>query len=115
MFAPDIERRRKVAFAIIIDSLTLPCFTSQRYGTPSRRGGYPAGLSGGKSVMAERHLASSNAGACPRPAEHEQFLDLLRRWVFETEQAILESRALIRSTQDAIELLDRLQVSRLSN
>jgi hypothetical protein len=72
---------------------------------------FPEGL----SAMAERHFASSNAGVCERPAEREQFLDLLRRWLVETEQAILESRALIRSTHEAIELLDRLQVSRLSD
>jgi hypothetical protein len=59
--------------------------------------------------MAEGLFASSNAGAYARGLEHEQFLELLRRWAFETQQAIVQSRALIRSTRDAIELLDRLQ------
>jgi hypothetical protein len=67
------------------------------------------------SVMAERRFASSNAGSSERPGEDEQFLDLLRRWVFETEQAILQSRALIRSSRDAIELLERLQTRQLSS
>jgi hypothetical protein len=61
------------------------------------------------SVMAERRFASANAGSYERPVEDEQFLDLLRRWVSETEEAIFVSRALIRSSRDAIELLERLQ------
>jgi hypothetical protein len=65
--------------------------------------------------MAERRFASSNAGSYERPVEDEQFLDLLRRWVFETEQAILQSRELIRSSRDAIELLERLQTRQLSS
>ena len=65
--------------------------------------------------MAERDFASPSAGPCPRPVEHEQFVGLLRRWVFETEQLIVQSHALTRSSNDAIELLERLQTRRLSN
>jgi hypothetical protein len=50
-----------------------------------------------------------------RPIENEHLLDLLRCWVFETEEAILQSRELLRSTRAAIEILERLQTRQPSN
>jgi hypothetical protein len=99
----------------IVDLLTASLFTRRRYGTISPRRSYLAGLSGGMIVMAEGRFASSNANACEGPAADEQFLHLLRRWILETEQAILRSRELIRSTHDAIELLERLQTRQRSS
>jgi|HubBroStandDraft_1064217.scaffolds.fasta_scaffold214303_2 hypothetical protein len=64
--------------------------------------------------MAQANSASSNAGSYARCAKDERLLDL-RRLVVETEEAIVKSRAMIRSTRDAIELLDRLQGRRVSS
>ena len=61
--------------------------------------------------MAQANLASSNAGSDARHLRDEQLLDL-RRLVVETKEAIHKSRALIQSTRNAIELLERLQVRR---
>jgi hypothetical protein len=64
--------------------------------------------------MAQANSASSNAGSYARHAKDERLLNL-RRLVVETEEAIVKSRALIRSTRDSIELLDRLQGRRVSS
>jgi hypothetical protein len=60
--------------------------------------------------MAQANSVTSNA----HQAKDERLVDL-RRLVVETEEAIVKSRALIRSTRDSIELLDRLQVRRVSS
>jgi hypothetical protein len=65
--------------------------------------------------MAEGRFASSNAHFPERAVEDEQFLDLLQRSASETEQAIFLSRAVVRSSRDALELLERLQVRQLSS
>jgi hypothetical protein len=49
------------------------------------------------------------------PAQDQQPLTLLRRLIIEIEDSIAQSRELILSTRDAIELLDRLQDRRFSN
>jgi hypothetical protein len=65
--------------------------------------------------MAEGRFASSNPHSSKHAVEDEQFLDLLRRWASETGQAIFLSRAVVRSSRDAIELLERLQARQLSS
>jgi hypothetical protein len=62
--------------------------------------------------MAKTNSASSSAGSDVRAVKEEQLVDL-RRLVVETEEAIMRSRELIRSTRDSIELLDRLQARRV--
>jgi hypothetical protein len=65
--------------------------------------------------MAEARSASS----CPRfhgwAVEDQQPLTLLRRLVVEIEDSIAQSRAVILSTRDAIELLERLEGRQFSN
>jgi hypothetical protein len=61
--------------------------------------------------MAKTNSASENTGSDARDVKGQQLVDL-RRLVLETEEAIVRSRALIRSTRNSIELLDRLQVRR---
>jgi hypothetical protein len=63
--------------------------------------------------MAQAKSASSTARHHARAVTDERLLDL-RRLVVETEEAIMKSRALIRSSRNSIELLDRLHVRRNS-
>ncbi len=49
------------------------------------------------------------------PVEDQQPLTLLRRLAIEIEDSIAESRAVILSTRDAIELLERLEGRQFSN
>lgn len=58
---------------------------------------------------------NDSPNANERPIENEHLLDLLRCWVFETEEAILQSRELLRSTREAIEILERLQAREASH
>jgi hypothetical protein len=50
-----------------------------------------------------------------RPVEDQQPLTLLRRLIIEIEDSIAQSREVILSTRDAIELLERLQGRQFSN
>ena len=59
--------------------------------------------------MAEARSASSNARFHARAIEDQQPLTLLRRLAIEIEDSIVQSRAVILSTRDAIEILERLQ------
>jgi hypothetical protein len=59
--------------------------------------------------MAEARSASSNARLHERAIEDQQPLALLRRLAIEIEDSIVQSRAVILSTRDAIEILERLQ------
>jgi hypothetical protein len=65
--------------------------------------------------MANGRSASSSARFYGRPVEDEQPLTLLRRLITEIEDSINQSRAVILSTRDAIEILERLQGRQLSN
>jgi hypothetical protein len=65
--------------------------------------------------MGKAYFSSSDAAPRGSPVEDQDALILLRRWIVETEQAILQSRALIRQTRDSIEFLEKLQVPRYSN
>jgi hypothetical protein len=65
--------------------------------------------------MARDAFATSATGASNRLGRDEQFMLLLRRWMVETEEAIVLSRALLRSSGETIELLERLQPGRSSN
>ena len=49
------------------------------------------------------------------PAQDQQPLTLLRRLIIEIEDSINQSREVILSTRDAIELLERLQGRQFSN
>jgi hypothetical protein len=49
------------------------------------------------------------------PVEDQQPLTLLRRLVIEIEDSIAQSRAVILSTRDAIELLERLEGRQFSS
>jgi hypothetical protein len=55
--------------------------------------------------MAKGRSASSNA----RFDEDQQPLSLLRRLAIEIEDSVVQSRPVILSTRDAIEILERLQ------
>jgi hypothetical protein len=57
--------------------------------------------------MAEACSASSNVRLHERAIEDQQ--SLLRRLAIEIEDSIVQSRAVILSTRDAIEILERLQ------
>jgi hypothetical protein len=59
--------------------------------------------------MAEARFASSNARSHERAIADPQPLTLLRRLAIEIEDSIIQSRAVILSTRDAIEILERLQ------
>jgi hypothetical protein len=64
--------------------------------------------------MAKAHSAYSLPRLAGLPTEDQQPLTLLRRLVIEIEDSIAQSRAVILSTRDAIELLERLESRRLS-
>jgi hypothetical protein len=57
--------------------------------------------------MAEARSASSNARLHERAIEDQQ--PLLRRLAIEIDDSIVQSRPVILSTRDAIEILERLQ------
>ena len=59
--------------------------------------------------MAEARSASSNARFHEGAIEDQHPLTLLRRLAIEIEDSIIQSRAVILSTRDAIEILERLQ------
>ena len=59
--------------------------------------------------MAEARSASSHPCFHEWPLEDQRPLTLLRRLVIEIEDSIVQSRAVILSTRDAIELLERLE------
>jgi hypothetical protein len=65
------------------------------------------------SLEGERMAKARSASSHPRfnelPVEDQRPLGLLRRLVIEIEDTIAQSRAVILSTKDAIELLERLE------
>jgi hypothetical protein len=65
--------------------------------------------------MANARSASSHAGFRELTAQDQQPLTLLRRLIIEIEDSIAQSREIILSTRDAIELLERLQGRQFSN
>jgi hypothetical protein len=65
--------------------------------------------------MAKTRSASAHPGFHDAPVEDEQPLTLLRRLAVEIEDSITQSRAVILSTRDAIELLERLEGRQFSN
>jgi hypothetical protein len=64
--------------------------------------------------MAQAISASVSASSYTPHDRDKRLLDL-RRMVVETEEAIAKSRALIRTSRDSIELLERLHVRRASD
>jgi hypothetical protein len=60
-------------------------------------------------------LSASNPRGQRAPVVDEQPLTLLRRLIIEIEDSISQSREVILSTRDAIELLERLQGRQFSN
>ena len=65
--------------------------------------------------MAKAGSEKSNAGSQPVRVEDQRQLMLLRRLIIEIEDSIAQSREVILSTRDAIELLERLQGRQFSN
>jgi hypothetical protein len=65
--------------------------------------------------MAYARSANSDLRFTGLPVEDQQPLNLLRRLVIEIEDSIAQSRAVILSTRDAIELLERLEGRQFSN
>jgi hypothetical protein len=65
--------------------------------------------------MAEARSASSYTRFHEWPVEDQRPLTLLRRLVIEIEDSIAQSRDVILSTRDAIELLERLEGRQFSN
>ena len=65
--------------------------------------------------MAEARSASSYPRFHRLTVEDQRPLTLLRRLVVEIEDSIAQSRAVILSTRDAIELLERLEGRQFSN
>jgi hypothetical protein len=63
----------------------------------------------GEKGMSESRSASLNPRFHEWPVQDQEPLTLLRRFVIEVEDSIAQSRAVILSTKDAIELLERLQ------
>jgi hypothetical protein len=59
--------------------------------------------------MAKVRPAGSHADFREWPVKDQQPLTLLRRLIIEIEDSIAQSREVILSTRDAIELLERLQ------
>jgi hypothetical protein len=72
-----------------------------------------AGFSWGKVMT--KILSASNPRGQRSPVVDEQPLTLLRRLIIEIEDSISQSREVILSTRDAIELLERLQGRQFSN
>ena len=71
------------------------------------------------SQLEERMAKARSASSDPRfygfPVENQKPITLLRRLVVEIEDSIAQSRAVILSTRDAIELLERLEGRQFSN
>jgi hypothetical protein len=65
--------------------------------------------------MAKARSANSDPRFYGLPVEDQKPLTLLRRLVVEIEDSIAQSRAVILSTRDAIELLERLEGRQFSN
>ena len=65
--------------------------------------------------MANARSASSHAGFRELTAQDREPLTLLRRLIIEIDDSINQSREVILSTRDAIELLDRLQGRQFSH
>ena len=65
--------------------------------------------------MAKAHSATAHPDFHGRPVEDREPLTLLRRLVIEIGELIAQSRAVILSTRDAIELLERLEGRQFSN
>ena len=65
--------------------------------------------------MANARPAGSRAGFRELPVHDQQSLTLLQRLIIEIEDSIAQSREVILSTRDAIELLERLQARQFSN
>jgi hypothetical protein len=65
--------------------------------------------------MANARSASPHAGFRELTAQEQQRLTLFRRLIIEIEDSIAQSREIILSTRDAIELLERLQGRQFSN
>ena len=65
--------------------------------------------------MANARSARSHADFRESTAQDQQPLTLLRRLIIEMDDSIAQSREIILSTRDAIELLERLQGRQLSN
>jgi hypothetical protein len=65
--------------------------------------------------MARTRSASAHPGFHEWSVEDQQPRTLLRRLVIEIEDSIAQSRAVILSTRDAIELLERLEGQQFSN
>jgi hypothetical protein len=65
--------------------------------------------------MAKARSANSDSRFHGWAGEDQQPLTLLRRLVVEIEDSIAQSRAVILSTRDAIELLERLEGRQFSN
>jgi hypothetical protein len=69
--------------------------------------------------LEERMSEARSASSYPRfhelPVEDQRPLTLLRRQAIEIEDSIAQSRAVILSTRDAIELLERLEGRQFSN
>jgi len=73
------------------------------------------------AVFLEEERMAEARSASPHPRFHEwpiadqRPLTVLRRLVIEIEDSIAQSRAVILSTRDAIELLERLEGRQFSN
>jgi hypothetical protein len=65
--------------------------------------------------MSKPRSAHSDPRFYGLPVEDQRPLTLLRRLVIEIEDSIAQSRAVILSTRDAIELLERLEGRQFSN
>jgi hypothetical protein len=65
--------------------------------------------------MAKDRSANSDPRLYGLPVADQQPLTLLRRLVVEIEDSIAQSRAVILSTWDVIELLERLEGRQFSN
>jgi hypothetical protein len=65
--------------------------------------------------MVKARSANSDPRFYRLPVEDHQPLNLLRRLVIEIEDSIAQPRAVILSTRDAIELLERLEGRQFSN
>jgi hypothetical protein len=93
---------------LIVDPLTLSPFRGRLIGTILRRLGCTAAFPL-EQRMAKARSAHSDTRFYGLPVEDQQPLTLLRRLVVEIEDSIAQSRAVILSTRDAIELLERLE------
>jgi hypothetical protein len=65
--------------------------------------------------MAKARSANFDPRFYEWPVEDQRPLTLLRRLVIEIEDSIAQSRAVILSTRDAVELLERLEGRQFSN